>query len=141
MNFSIFSLVFLQNGFAYLCIFALFFSGVLKVPNLRFESAQMTSSKRLFDKTTLFLRAVNKNNKLKPWYFWKSKAKSLFLLTTAVLDIYSFCPLFLHIYSLSLPQSTLARTWRLGSSFVGSTTKNGLTCVGLKTIETIGTIL
>ena len=33
----------------YLCSFALFFSGVLKVPNLRFESAQMTSSKRLFD--------------------------------------------------------------------------------------------
>ena len=38
-----------QKRFAYLCIFALFFSGVLKVPNLRFESAQMTSSKRLFD--------------------------------------------------------------------------------------------
>ena len=33
----------------YLCSFALFFSGVLKEPNLRFESAQMTSSKRLFD--------------------------------------------------------------------------------------------
>ena len=36
-------------SFVYLCIFALFFSGAIKVPNLRFESAQMTSSKRLFD--------------------------------------------------------------------------------------------
>ena len=33
----------------YLCSFALFFSGVLKEPNLRFESAHLTSSKRLFD--------------------------------------------------------------------------------------------
>ena len=35
--------------FAYLCIFALVFSGVLKEPNLRFESASLTSSKRLFE--------------------------------------------------------------------------------------------
>ena len=35
--------------FAYLFIFSLFFSAVLKVPNLRFESASLTSSKRLFD--------------------------------------------------------------------------------------------
>ena len=39
----------MENVFAYLFIFSLFFSAVLKVPNLRFESAQMTSSKRLFD--------------------------------------------------------------------------------------------
>ena len=38
-----------QKRFAYLCIFALVFSGVLKEPNLRFESAHLTSSKRLFD--------------------------------------------------------------------------------------------
>ncbi len=38
-----------QKRFAYLCIFALVFSGVLKEPNLRFESASLTSSKRLFD--------------------------------------------------------------------------------------------
>ena len=38
-----------QKRFAYLCIFALVFSGVLKEPNLRFESAFLTSSKRLFD--------------------------------------------------------------------------------------------
>jgi hypothetical protein len=37
-------------SFAYLCIFRAFFRAVLKEPNLRFESAQMTSSKRLFDK-------------------------------------------------------------------------------------------
>ena len=36
-------------GFAYLCIFRAFFRDVLKEPNLRFESAQMTLSKRLFD--------------------------------------------------------------------------------------------
>ena len=38
-----------QKRFAYLCIFALVFSGVLKEPNLRFESASLTSSLRLFD--------------------------------------------------------------------------------------------
>ena len=38
-----------QKRFAYLCIFALVFSGVLNEPNLRFESAFLTSSKRLFD--------------------------------------------------------------------------------------------
>ena len=38
-----------QKRFAYLCIFALVFSDVLKEPNLRFESAFLTSSKRLFD--------------------------------------------------------------------------------------------
>ena len=38
-----------QKRFAYLCIFAIVFSGVLKEPNLRFESASLTSSKRLFD--------------------------------------------------------------------------------------------
>ena len=38
-----------QKRFAYLCIFALVFSGVLKEPKLRFESAFLTSSKRLFD--------------------------------------------------------------------------------------------
>ena len=38
-----------QKRIAYLCIFALVFSGVLKEPNLRFESAFLTSSKRLFD--------------------------------------------------------------------------------------------
>ena len=38
-----------QKRFAYLCIFALVFSSVLKEPNLRFESAFLTSSKRLFD--------------------------------------------------------------------------------------------
>ena len=38
-----------QKRFAYLCIFALIFSGVLKEPNLRFESASLTSSLRLFD--------------------------------------------------------------------------------------------
>ena len=38
-----------QKRFAYLCIFALVFSGVLKEPNLRFESASLTSSKRLVD--------------------------------------------------------------------------------------------
>ena len=36
-------------SFAYLCIFRAFFRDVLKEPNLRFESAQMTLSKRLFD--------------------------------------------------------------------------------------------
>ena len=34
---------------AYLCNFRLFFCSVLKGPNLRFESAHLTSSKRLFD--------------------------------------------------------------------------------------------
>jgi hypothetical protein len=38
-----------QKRFAYLCIFAIVFSDVLKEPNLRFESAFLTSSKRLFD--------------------------------------------------------------------------------------------
>ena len=40
---------FMENVFAYLFIFSLFFSAVLKVPNLRFESASLTSSKRLFE--------------------------------------------------------------------------------------------
>ena len=39
----------MENVFAYLFIFSLFFSAVLKVPNLRFESALMSSSKRLFE--------------------------------------------------------------------------------------------
>ena len=39
----------MENVFAYLFIFSLFFSAVLKVPNLRFESASLTSSKRLFE--------------------------------------------------------------------------------------------
>ena len=39
----------MENIFAYLFIFSLFFSAVLKVPNLRFESASLTSSKRLFE--------------------------------------------------------------------------------------------
>ena len=39
----------MENVFAYLVIFSLFFSAVLKVPNLRFESASLTSSKRLFE--------------------------------------------------------------------------------------------
>ena len=56
-------------SFVYLCIFRAFFRDVLKEPNLRFESAQMTLSKRLFDKVTLFLRVVNKNNKLNPALF------------------------------------------------------------------------
>ena len=34
---------------AYLCNFRLFFGAILKGPNLRFESAHLTSSKRLFD--------------------------------------------------------------------------------------------
>ena len=38
-----------MNGFAYLCSFGAFFRDVLKEPNLRFESAHLTSSKRLFD--------------------------------------------------------------------------------------------
>ena len=53
----------MENVFAYLFIFSLFFSAVLKVPNLRFESASLTSSFGPFDKTTPFLRVVNKNNK------------------------------------------------------------------------------
>ena len=36
-------------SFVYLCIFQAFFRVVLKEPNLRFESAHLTSSKRLFD--------------------------------------------------------------------------------------------
>ena len=39
----------MENVFAYLFIFSLFFSAILKVPNLRFESASLTSSKRLFE--------------------------------------------------------------------------------------------
>ncbi len=39
----------MENVFAYLFIFSLFFSAVLKVPNLRFESTSLTSSKRLFE--------------------------------------------------------------------------------------------
>ena len=39
----------MENVFAYLFIFSLFFSAVLKVPNLRFESASLTSSMRLFE--------------------------------------------------------------------------------------------
>ena len=39
----------MENVFVYLFIFSLFFSAVLKVPNLRFESASLTSSKRLFE--------------------------------------------------------------------------------------------
>ena len=38
-----------RSVFAYLCIFTLVLSGILKVPNLRFESASLTSSLRLFD--------------------------------------------------------------------------------------------
>ena len=64
--------------------------------------------------------------------FWKSKAKPLFLLTTAVLDIYSFCPFFLHIYSLSLPQSTLARAWCLLPVLGFKNKKHGLPCVDFK---------
>ena len=62
-------LFFMKAVFAYLCIFRAFFRAILKEPNLRFESAHLTSSKRLFDKTTPFLRIVNKNNKLKALYF------------------------------------------------------------------------
>ena len=40
----------------------------------------------------LILRVVNKNNKLNAPYFSKPKAKPLFLLTTAILDIYTFLP-------------------------------------------------
>ena len=36
-------------SFVYLCIFRAFFRDVLKESNLRFESAHLTSSKRLFD--------------------------------------------------------------------------------------------
>ena len=36
-------------SFAYLCIFRAFFRAILKEPNLRFESAHLTLSKRLFD--------------------------------------------------------------------------------------------
>ena len=36
-------------SFAYLCIFRAFFRDGLKEPNLRFESAHLTLSKRLFD--------------------------------------------------------------------------------------------
>jgi hypothetical protein len=50
----------------------------------------LTASKRPFDKATPILRVVNKNNKLNTPYFSKSKVKPLFLLTTAVLDIYTF---------------------------------------------------
>ena len=50
----------MENVFAYLFIFSLFFSAVLKVPNLRFERASLTASKRPFDKTALLLRVVNK---------------------------------------------------------------------------------
>ena len=39
----------MENVFAYLFIFSLFFSAVLKVPNLRFERASLTSSKMLFE--------------------------------------------------------------------------------------------
>ena len=39
----------MENVFAYLFIFSLFFSAVLKVPNLRFESASLTFSKRPFE--------------------------------------------------------------------------------------------
>ena len=59
----------------------------------------MTSSKRPFDKTTPILRVVNKNNNLNPQYFSKQKAKHPFLLTIAVLDIYTFPPPVLHKYS------------------------------------------
>ena len=55
-----------------------------------------------FDKIINILRVVKKNNKLKTPYFSKLKVKPLFLLTTAVLDIYSFPLPFLHIYSFSL---------------------------------------
>ena len=40
---------FMKAVFAYLCIFRAFFRAILKEPNLRFESAHLTSSKRLFD--------------------------------------------------------------------------------------------
>ena len=36
-------------SFVYLCNFRAFFRDVLKEPNLRFESAHLTSSKRLFE--------------------------------------------------------------------------------------------
>ena len=36
---------------------------------------------------------------MNPALFWKQKAKRMFLLTTAALDIYAFCLLLLHIYS------------------------------------------
>ena len=39
----------MENVFAYLFIFSLFFSAVLKVPNLQCERASLTSSKRLFE--------------------------------------------------------------------------------------------
>ena len=41
--------IFTPSFFAYLCIFAPHFSAIFKEPNLRFESAHLTSSKRLFD--------------------------------------------------------------------------------------------
>ena len=44
-----FPFFFNEKRFAYLCIFRPFFGGVPKVPNLRFQSAHLTSSKRLFD--------------------------------------------------------------------------------------------
>ncbi|MBD8998191.1 MAG: hypothetical protein EGR08_06130 [Prevotella sp.] len=41
---------FMKVVFVYLCIFRAFFRAILKEPNLRFESAHLTSSKRLFEK-------------------------------------------------------------------------------------------
>ena len=46
---SLSSRIFCASSFAYLCIFAPHFSAIFKEPNLRFESAHLTSSKRLFD--------------------------------------------------------------------------------------------
>ena len=50
---------------------------VLKEALWRAHLGPLTASKRLFDKITLFLRVVNKNNKLKPCYFEKQKEKCL----------------------------------------------------------------
>ena len=47
--FALFGDFFRPHVFAYLCIFTPHFSAILKEPNLRFESAHLTSSKRLFD--------------------------------------------------------------------------------------------
>ena len=59
-------LFFMKAVFAYLCIFRAFFRAILKEPNLRFESAHLTSSKRLFDELIKALWQPQRGSLTKP---------------------------------------------------------------------------
>ena len=58
-----------SSEIAYLCIFRLFFRAVLKWPNLRFESAHLTSSFGLFDELIKALWQPQRGSLTKPPLF------------------------------------------------------------------------